>query len=1137
MKSTHSATVVVFSMVLAASALGQGLTNGDFGDGLTGWTVTQEGGSATPGEIVIVGTQAELREGDSYLVVLAQSFVAPVGMITLSFDVDMTPGFDTEAAFHPDAFEVFLLDGENTPVVSGFETTASAYFNAQEGGETRLGAQASVDGDTVTLDVSGVKSGSELSLVLHLLGADPDKGSAVRVGNFVVGFDNVGPTAFAGDDQTLECADPLVATLDGSASADPDDDELAYVWKAADGAEVGSTVKTEVAVSLGEQSYTLTVDDGHPSTSPHSDTVVVTVVDTTGPEVVSVPDAVEVPANGSCAGVVPDLVDQVTGEDACGGEVTVAQLPAAGTSLVLGEATTVSFVLTDARGNTTQSSTPVTLVDNTPPIGEAVPPMTVSADGDCAGAVGDVTGVPQTSDNCPGAVMVAQSPDVDVALTLGQPAGVTFTLTDAAGNTAQIEGTITLVDTTPPSAEAVGGTASVDAGVSCELVVPDLATDAPVTDNCGVPTVAQDVAVGSVGAGEQAVKLTVTDAAGNSIEHSVLVSAVDNEPPQITDPLAAQNVAADAVCAGTLGTALGQPKAKDNCATELTITRLTSADTALVLGEAVDVVFEVKDAAGNTTLSASSVTMVDQTPPEITEPLAGLEAIADDSCAGAVGTLTGAPEAKDNCTADLTITQLTGAESALVLGEAVEVVFEVKDAAGNTTLSTSSVTMVDQTPPVIGAAPAPISVVADGACAGVLPAVSLDSVSDNCPGEPQISQDVPVGTSLMLGALTTLKLTVTDAAGNESKAETTATLVDQTPPVLEASTAAVERVVDEQCEAEVGDVTGLATWTDNCSDVSVAQLPAADTLVAVGTGVGAVLTATDGAGNEANTEITVSAVDTTPPVVDWDAATVSLEADAECSATLTELAVTATDNCPGEVLVVQVPAVGSVLGLGETPITMEVTDASANGQVLETSAVVVDVTPPTIHTAFVPTVVTANAACQGNVPALDVEAMDNCTVVAELTWAQEPPSGEALALDVPREVILTVTDAAQNSAQANTTVTLTAPPDHACGDQPHNPDEDQTAEGDSPAVPDEGEPNTGDDISASTGGDTESTPNDDEDASGQAPLPPGIADGCGCRTQPGPDRSLPLGPVLLLLLGLTGMGLRRIFEESDVPSA
>ncbi len=99
---------------------------------------------------------------------------------------------------------------------------------------------------------------------------------------------NTPPIADAGPDRTVECTSPTGTdvTLDGSGSFDPDNDVLTYTWTDALNNVVGTGVSPVVTLDLGTHTFTLTVDDGWGGTD--SDTVVITVEDTTPPDITSV---------------------------------------------------------------------------------------------------------------------------------------------------------------------------------------------------------------------------------------------------------------------------------------------------------------------------------------------------------------------------------------------------------------------------------------------------------------------------------------------------------------------------------------------------------------------------------------------------------------------------------------------------------------------------------------------------------------------------------------------------------------------------------------------------------------------------------------------------------------------------------
>lgn len=174
-----------------------GIVNGGFDDGLDGWTVGESGGGVAPGSVSVVEGQAELLEGDSFVVSLSQSFVLPEGIASLTFDVTQLPGFDLGDDFLPDAFEATLLLDGDFPAVDPWAPFATSFFNLQEDGSTNLGPTTEFDGTRVRVALDAVPAGETLTLVFDLIGADADTGGGVRVDGVGLDFDCDVPASFS----------------------------------------------------------------------------------------------------------------------------------------------------------------------------------------------------------------------------------------------------------------------------------------------------------------------------------------------------------------------------------------------------------------------------------------------------------------------------------------------------------------------------------------------------------------------------------------------------------------------------------------------------------------------------------------------------------------------------------------------------------------------------------------------------------------------------------------------------------------------------------------------------------------------------------------------------------------------------
>jgi len=183
------------------------------------------------------------------------------------------------------------------------------------------------------------------------------------------------------------------------------------------------------------------------------------------------------------------------------------------------------------------------------------------------------------------------------------------------------------------------------------------------------------------------------------------------------------------------------------------------------------------DLAGNSATAWFTVTVVDTIAPVITSVPAD-QTIEATSAAGAVATF-GAADATDVVgVASLTYSHVSG--STFPLGPTT-VTVTAADAAGNSSQTTFSVTVVDTTPPAITSISSNLTAEATSAAGAIVTynaAIATDAV-----GPVSITYSHASGTGFAIGA-TTVIVTATDAFGNASSAQFVVTVRDTTVPAM-----------------------------------------------------------------------------------------------------------------------------------------------------------------------------------------------------------------------------------------------------------------------------------------------------------------------------------------------------------------
>ncbi|MCA1817673.1 MAG: PxKF domain-containing protein, partial [Acidobacteria bacterium] len=305
------------------------------------------------------------------------------------------------------------------------------------------------------------------------------------------------------------------------------------------------------------------------------------------------------------------------------------------------------------------------------------------------------------------------------------------------------------------------------------------------------------------------------------------------------------------------GTAAGH----DNCA-GVTVSGVRSdgqpLDAAYPKG-VTTITWTATDAAGNASVPAQqSVTVVDDKPPTITAPpsVTAYTGAGAQSCDAFVSNATlGTASASDNC-AGVTVSR-SPAGNTFPVGT-TDVTWTATDAAGNTATAHQSVTVIDNTAPVV-TAPANITAGNDlGSCSATLNPGAA-TATDNCAGVSTPvgvrSDGQPLNAAYPKGT-TTITWRATDAHGNSGSATQTVTVNDTEKPVVNVP-ANIVVTLPANSTATSMTVSYSVTATDNCPGVSFTVNPVSGSTFSVGTTT-VTATATDASGNVTTRTFTVT---------------------------------------------------------------------------------------------------------------------------------------------------------------------------------------------------------------------------------------------------------------------------------------
>ncbi|MEP6262889.1 MAG: Ig-like domain-containing protein [Gillisia sp.] len=854
-----------------------------------------------------------------------------------------------------------------------------------DNGSTDNCAVATRELDITGFDCSNVGTPVEVTLTVTDVNGNSETGTAM-----VTVEDNISPVVTTVGTLTVQLDENGQATIDVDDIDNGSTDNCAIATRELDitGFDC-SNVGTPVEV-------TLTVTDV--SGISETGTAKVTVEDNVSPVAIAKDITVQLDVNGTATITAADIDNG--SNDACG----VANLTLDITEFGCAEvgSNTVTLTVTDNNGNESTTIATVTVEDNVSPVLSAEADQDVALDTSCSITVPNLVDGSTVTDNCN--FVITQLPIAGTVISSEHNATieVVVTATDAAGNTDETTVVLTVKDLTVPVLTAEADQ-NVNLDSSCSITVPNVIGTA--TDNCTVE-ITQLPLAGTVISSEHnatiEVVVTATDAAGNTDETTVVLTAKDVTAPVLSAG-ADQDVNLDPSCSITVPNVIGT--ATDNCAVEITQLPLTGTVISSEDNTTIEVVVTATDAAGNTDETTVVLTAKDVTDPELTAE-ADQDVNLDDSCSITVPNLVDGSTATDNCTFEITQLPLAGTVISSEHNATIEVVVTATDAAGNTEETTVILTAKDVTVPVLTPVEDKIENLT-AACEFEIPDYSSETrVTDNC-GVSTISQTPVAGTILNgHGTTQTITLTASDGNGNSAITEFSISLVDKITPMpseisLEDITAA--------CEIAEADVT-IPTATDNCGGIVSVSHNTSFPITQQGLTV-ITWSFEDVNGNISKQIQNVIIENVTAPVPDVP---VLEEIVVECGISDFS-APTATDSC-GETIIATSEDPLSYNDPGEYMILWEFSDGSGNVSTQEQWVTVMDVTAPSVVIRDITVYVALDEPAFITPEDIDGGTTDNCS---EITLSIDRDT-----FDQPGtyQVILTATDGSGNTSQDQATV-------------------------------------------------------------------------------------------------------------------
>jgi ACT domain-containing protein len=661
---------------------------------------------------------------------------------------------------------------------------------------------------------------------------------------------------------------------------------------------------------------------------------------------------------------------------------------------------TVTLTVTDDGGNMSTCTATITVQDNINPTA-ICQDLTVQLDanGTVSITADDVDN--GSFDNCSiASKSLTQTDFTDAHI---GPNSVTLTVVDDNGNFSTCTATITVQDSTNPTAICQNLIVPLDANGAASITAGQV--DNGSFDNTGIASLVlskTDFTCADVGT--NTVTLTVTDDNGNTSTCDATIMVEDNiNPTAICQNLTVQldangtvSITADNVDNGSF----------DNCSIASMALSQTDFDCSHVGPNSVTLT--VTDVNGKSGTCTATITVQDNINP--TASCQNLTVQLDASGAAIITPAQVDNGSSDNC-GNVSLSLDNSSFGCSDVG-ANTVVLTVTDDNGNSTTCTATITVEDNVSPT--ASCQDLTVQLDASGAGSITAAQVNNGSFDACGIASMTLSKTDFDCTDIGA-NSVTLTVTDNNGNVSTCSATITVEDNMSPTALCQDLTVQLDASGQASITAEQVNNSSS--DNCN-ITLSLSKTDFTCSDVGTNP-VTLTVTDDGNNVSTCAATITVEDNINPTAICQNLTVQLDANGTVSITADDVDNGSSDNC-GIASTSLSQTDFTCAHVGTNAVTLTVTDDNGNVSTCAATITVEDNINPTAICQDLTVQLDANGAASITAAEVDNGSFDNCGI-ASRSLSQT----DFTCADVgTHSVTLTITDDNGNTSTCTSTITV-----------------------------------------------------------------------------------------------------------------